>query len=536
MVYPTTVQETRRASRVAQGYARLHFPQSPQVRRWTGAGLLLLVTSLTIYLVNPLDLVLTWQTTLQPGTVAYHIWQNPPDSLFVKVYVFNITNADEFLRGEEKIRIKELGPFVYREVAAFNNLTLNDNGTASFRAERHLVFEPERSIGYPGNFTVNTFNFPLLTAASLLGESTLVANLGLRSIAAFLGAKPIIQLSVEQILWGYDDPLITLAHNFAPFFIDFKRLGLLERLYSKGADVSIYTGRNSGADVSTKAVTKEVYSIERYNGDTGFPFWGHGKERRDPETGEERPRHMGCDTVQSSFEGYLFPRKISPDQMMYVYRDQFCRTVPLINIGEARNDAGFKYYLYQGYSPAIVTPTDEENLCYCTKSAGISGFCPPDGFSSVSPCYYHLPLVLSLPHMLYADERTTSMIVGQEPNYDRHMSFLKLQPDLGIPLEIYCRLQVNIMMGKTRLQLSKPFDHMALPIMWLEMEMTELPSYVQTLMWLALKLAPALQTTTIALCATAGIAMIARAFVLRKRAAERQRNQRCSANKLSALQ
>lgn len=34
--------------------------------------------------------------------------------LFIKIYLFNITNSEKFLAGEEKIRVQEIGPYVYK--------------------------------------------------------------------------------------------------------------------------------------------------------------------------------------------------------------------------------------------------------------------------------------------------------------------------------------------------------------------------------------------------------------------------------------
>lgn len=49
-----------------------------------------------------------------PGSYAYGVWQKPPVQIYLNVYVFNITNADRFLAGEdEKLDVQEIGPYVY---------------------------------------------------------------------------------------------------------------------------------------------------------------------------------------------------------------------------------------------------------------------------------------------------------------------------------------------------------------------------------------------------------------------------------------
>lgn len=45
---------------------------------------------------------------------AYQLWQKPPVKVYVSVYIFNVTNADRFLAGEdEKLNVQEIGPYVY---------------------------------------------------------------------------------------------------------------------------------------------------------------------------------------------------------------------------------------------------------------------------------------------------------------------------------------------------------------------------------------------------------------------------------------
>lgn len=45
----------------------------------------------------------------------FEMWERPPVDLFLKVYLFNITNADDYMEGrDDKLRVEEVGPYVYR--------------------------------------------------------------------------------------------------------------------------------------------------------------------------------------------------------------------------------------------------------------------------------------------------------------------------------------------------------------------------------------------------------------------------------------
>lgn len=51
---------------------------------------------------------------MTPTSTVFTMWRKPPVDVYLKVYIFNITNADEFMRGEEKLRVVEVGPYVYQ--------------------------------------------------------------------------------------------------------------------------------------------------------------------------------------------------------------------------------------------------------------------------------------------------------------------------------------------------------------------------------------------------------------------------------------
>lgn len=64
----------------------------------------------------------------------------------------------------------------------------------------------------------------------MLHNSSIILNLGLRTIAKYLGSQPILNMSVQDFMWGYDDPLIKFAHTLIPRKINFPKLGILDRV------------------------------------------------------------------------------------------------------------------------------------------------------------------------------------------------------------------------------------------------------------------------------------------------------------------
>jgi CD36 family. len=68
--------------------------------------------------------------------------------------------------------------------------------------------------------------------ASMLHNSSLFLNLGLSTLANYLGSQPFLNLTAHEYLWGYDDQLVSLARTLLPNWIPFSRLGLMERVSS----------------------------------------------------------------------------------------------------------------------------------------------------------------------------------------------------------------------------------------------------------------------------------------------------------------
>lgn len=58
-------------------------------------------------------LVIDHQVALRPDAQSFGWWSKPPVEPMMKIYVYNVTNADEFLNNGTKPVLDELGPYVY---------------------------------------------------------------------------------------------------------------------------------------------------------------------------------------------------------------------------------------------------------------------------------------------------------------------------------------------------------------------------------------------------------------------------------------
>lgn len=80
-------------------------------------GLLGIATGCSILLFHPYELLFNWKITFGEGGEIFEKWRKPEVDLYLKVYLFNVTNRDEYLDGREsKLRFQQVGPYVYKWV------------------------------------------------------------------------------------------------------------------------------------------------------------------------------------------------------------------------------------------------------------------------------------------------------------------------------------------------------------------------------------------------------------------------------------
>lgn len=104
-----------------------------------------------------------------------------------------------------------------------------------------------------------------------------------------------------------------------------------------------------------------------------------------------------------------------------------------------------------------------ENQCYCLKEK----LSQCDGWVDVSGCMEDTPLSLSLPHF-YNSKRRQREVRGLQPDPERHLGYMDIQPNLGIPINAKVGLQMNIevesVMGVSTMSNIRATQ---LPMLWL---------------------------------------------------------------------
>ncbi|XP_061727775.1 scavenger receptor class B member 1 [Cydia pomonella] len=413
-----------------------------------------------------LDYIIFRELKLWNGSLSYSYWQKPGVVRLTKVYIFNVTNPSGFLEHGEKPKLVEVGPFVYREDMEKVNIKFHDNDTITYQHNKILRFVPELSVNKNQKLTVP--NIPLLTVTSF---SPNLAGLVVSGLASVLSvaykktAEPFVKVTAEQLVFGYDDPLVTLAHYFYP---KGKRpnsqMGLLLARNGTLDEVStIYTGQ--------KSMSRFGY-LDKINGLDHLPHW----------------KDSPCNDIRASEGSFFPPRAVTKSDLVHVYDKDICRILPLQYRRDIYKD-GIQTGLYtppaSTFESADVNP---DNRCYCQGEK-----CPPRGLQNISPCQYSAPVYLSYPHFYDAEPSLLDKFEGLKPVQKTHETYFMIQPKLGVPLEGFVRVQLNLKVSRAPniyVNSINKFPDIIFPVMWIEEGIHEVTTPIWRWIYLATTVGP----------------------------------------------
>ncbi|KAF5294340.1 hypothetical protein FQR65_LT10793 [Abscondita terminalis] len=405
------------------------------------------------------------------NSIIFTLWLNPPYEIYLKFYLFNVTNVEEFLNyDDKKLMLNEVGPYTYRQFIYNKNVSFEDDGTLTFTPTRKIAFVPELSVGNPITDALLVPNLPLLGITASLDEYSMAFKLAIAQIASMLDSKSFVNVSVEEYLFGYDDTLVALANNLLPNWIDFGRFGIIDRL------MALENGTSVVNVLVAKRGNKTLYNIEKFNGEFGLAQWGHASE---------------CYSLNDLlFIGTVFPPKLEENSSLILYSHAFCRPLPVKFNKSDSSKYGFDAYTFNIENNKFLARGSEYDCSSDTIRRTL-----PNGIGYISPCYYDMPFAVSQPHFLNADSNTMSeKIDGMKPDPAMHDFYLTIHPTSGLPLEAKMRLQINLCMPYTRFNSrTKPFNDLILPLFWVEQSVDGPPTLIYISMYFLYVILPVAQ-------------------------------------------
>lgn len=472
------------------------------LRRWWAAvavGVLLIITGAILAALFPklIEVVINKEIALREGGRTFRWWREPPVSPQLSVYIYNVTNADEFLNNGEKPALQELGPYVYLQHWEKVEVKFNENDTVSYKLRKQYVFSSELSSGSEDDLVVVP-NVPMLSATSQSKHAARFLRLAMASIMDILKIKPFVEVSVGQLLWGYEDPLLKLAKDVVSKEqkLPYDQFGLLYGKNSTMADwYTIFTGQQ---DVTKYGV------LDKWNGKDGLGHW------TTPE----------CDSIAGS-DGSIFPPHITKNTVLKIFDKDLCRALPLVFKEEVTTAGDVPGYRFVPPEDVFAAPSRiQSQQCFCPAGPP----CAPEGTFNVSLCQYESPVLLSFPHFYLADPMLREAVSGiSPPSADKHQLFIDVQPMMGTALRARARIQINLAVSQVRdIKQVATFPDIIFPIMWFEDGIDELPAEMRSLMKMAVDVPPVARAAVSGALAAIGAIVLVGALMCLARAAKRQ--------------
>lgn len=399
---------------------------------------------LALYMFTPLvNSIIESKVTLQPGSEVTEAWIKPPLSPFLKIYYFNVTNAEEYLSGG-KLKVEEIGPYVYEEVWEREDVEWSEDGSeVDFRMKRTYHYRPDRSSGSLTDSVIlpNVPMFGMLTKMRATGPDVL------QSANIFLEAQDPPQgvfekRTVEEVTWGYNHSLVTLANLVLP--ADQQLPELYGYFYGKnhtaGEQFRIMTGKNDILDLG---------SIVNFDNKTRLDTWY-----------DDTSQDKVCNEIHGT-DGSLYPPFVKKDQVFHIFNKDMCRALP---IEYSETVTHFEMETYR-FVPGKTAFSSDDNSCFCPS--GMRS-CAPEGMFNVSACHGGSPMLLSWPHFYNGDPSLVQNIEGLNPDKDKHEFQIDILPQLGVGLRAAIRLQINIFLEVEGVSKLANASDAFVPIIWFE--------------------------------------------------------------------
>ncbi|CAH1970327.1 unnamed protein product [Acanthoscelides obtectus] len=405
---------------------------------------------------------------LKEGTEQWKMFLKIPFPFTLKVHIFNVKNPEAVLQGA-KPALEEVGPFIYRVFKWKSEVKWDTPDEISYNDYQTYHFDKEASGRHTEDDIVTVLNTPYLSMLEKIEQ-----------------IQPSMFEMIEPVL-----PAV-FGENAGPFM----QVKVGDYMF-KGVKICEHEGGGGMvASMACKELAKKVKSKEarnmRIEGDTILFANLHYKNnsrlgrhtiksgiQKKQDTGtlikyNEAPytkKWKGEASICNKIRGVttIFPNKIRPDMTFDAFSEDVCRSMTL---AFQRPD---KVKGVNGLRFAVRNDTfdysRQENQCFCTnksKEALPDTGCLKNGICDLSTCTGG-PVMLSFPHLLYADPEYIHGVEGLQPNQSKHETFVVLEPLSGFPLQLAQRVQFNMFLrpieGVTKLQ---NVTEALVPLLWIE--------------------------------------------------------------------
>ncbi|XP_051890108.1 platelet glycoprotein 4 [Pristis pectinata] len=347
---------------------------------------------------------------IEEGTLAYENWVQTGSPVYRQFWLFDVKNPSEIMNSSAKPVLEQKGPYTYRvRYLPKSNVEVNDNYTVSYLQPYSAIFEPNMSVGSERD-KLTALNLAAAAAPSLVHPAL---HFMVNRILKKLNASLFQTRTVEELLWGYEDPILKQMQSKDPITgIFYPYNGTADGYYN------VFTGKD---DIS------KVGIIDRWRNKKKLPFWND----------------TYCDMINGT-DGSSFPPFVHNEKKIYFFSSDICRSI-YAEYEQKKSLKGIRVHRFVIPAMALASNVENpDNHCYC-KDMMITKNCTFAGILGISSCKEGKPIYISLPHFLYASDELVNSIDGMRPNKEEHETFLDVEPVTGFSLRIAKRIQINLM-------------------------------------------------------------------------------------------
>ena len=358
-----------------------------------------------------------------PRAQLYSTWQNKTKNvgLYESYYVFHCVNPDAVLNGGASPIVEERGPYVYRSYMYkdVSNISWKVDGTVEYTYHQTYEFDPALSNGTESD-VVTTLNLGLIVPL-YRSRDNIDQQLALKFLAAGAGVNMFIQLTVGQLLWGYNNSFLEELQKADP-----KANVTTWVALQTNDDPSMFSGLSaqwSGGEPARgfpDPLPHSACEMTMWSGMKAMPYWGSAYAN-----------------AINGTDGSQFWPGITAADAPYVFVDSLTRSTKLVSRGTADLD---------GIELVRFTLDPHQMLNSSANPDNLAFYMNYTGFISRPPAF-NLPIVLSKPHYLDADQtyvhvQFVDAIPGGVEVYD---TFIDAESITGAVMRVHKRIQLNVL-------------------------------------------------------------------------------------------
>lgn len=365
-------------------------------------------------------------------------------SVYNSYYIYHVANPDDIVSGRADPIVIEKGPYTYRmhKWHPADELVWRANATMEYIEHNEYFFEPSMSSGSESDI-FTTINMGYVGALNTVQGQTLVVDL-VKLIIAEKNIPFFLNLTVAEILWGYNNTLLETLHTLKPEINPVVALQVKNDANDVILPAAFYTG-GEAAEGQPIPPSNSIMKMTMWNGMQGqLNYW-----------------NTSYANMINGTDGTSFHPKFESDEQPPCFVDVLYRSVVLSGCGDTNFDGIKLLCLHLRDDMLLDGINNPDNAPFYMTTTGFLPFPPAVG----------QPIHMSLPHFHRAN--WSSPLVNKitfvpdnhwDSNYD---TVLYVEPFTGQLFQAHKRLQVNtfITPGVTA---PANVSQMYFPVIWID--------------------------------------------------------------------